>query len=170
LRIFIIFCLILSNIYALGAIKTFNSDFIQSVKNPSGSKVEYTGNIVIDTDSKVAWFYKTPVEKNIYILNKAVTIIEPQIEQVIFTKHNIQIDLFSIIEKASTKKENFTHKVDSQNYNIKVAKSGDITGIEYLDEFENNVTITFTNTHYNKKINQDIFEFTIPSSYDILYK
>jgi len=170
LRIFIIFCLILSNIYALGAIKTFNADFIQSVKNPSGNKVEYTGNIVIDTDSKIAWFYKTPVEKNIYILNKAVTIIEPQIEQVIFTKHNVQIDLFSIIEKASAKKENFTHKIDSQTYNIKVAKSGDITGIEYFDEFENNVTITFNKTSYNQKIKPEIFEFTIPSSYDILYK
>ena len=167
---FIIFCLLFSTIYASNTIKTFSSDFVQSVKNTSGSKVEYKGNIFIDTNSKIAWIYKTPIEKNIYIVDKAVTIIEPQIEQVIFTKHNTQIDLFAIIEKASQKKSNFTQKIDSQNYNIKVASSGDIIGIDYLDEFENSVNITFNNVSYNKKIDSSIFNFNIPSNYDILYK
>lgn len=167
---FIIFCLLFSAVYGSNTVKTFSCDFVQSVKNSSGSKVEYKGSIFIDTNSKIAWIYKTPIEKNIYIVDKAVTVIEPQIEQVIFTKHNTQIDLFAIVEKASQKKSNFVQKIDSQNYNIKVASSGDIVGIDYLDEFENSVTLTFHNTSYNKKIDSSIFDFIIPSHYDILYK
>ena len=43
-----------------------------------------------------------------------------------------------------------------------------IQSISYLDEFENKVTIFFTNQHKNTKVSQDIFIVRIPLDYDVI--
>lgn len=170
MKIFIILSLFFSLGFSFDKVTTFNSDFIQTINNPTGQTIEYSGTIQIKGNSKIAWFYKTPMAKEIYILDNEVTIIEPDLEQVIVTKHNMQLDLFSILSQALEKKKNFSHKIDKQNFDIEVDKNGKIKAINYLDEFENKVQISFNNTLYNSKIEDKIYEFVIPYNYDIMYK
>lgn len=170
MKSFVILSLFFSFLFSFDKVTTFNSDFIQTINNPSGQKIEYSGTIYINGNSKIAWFYKTPMSKEIYILDNEVTIIEPDLEQVIVTKHNIQLDLFAILSQALEKKKNFSYKIDKQTFEIEVDKNGKIKVISYLDEFENKVQISFNNTLYNNKIEDKVYEFVIPYNYDIMYK
>lgn len=156
--------------YASNKIDTFSSQFVQTITNPQGQKVVYSGDIHISSSTKVAWFYKKPMEKNIYILGEEVTVIEPMLEQAIVSKHNMQVDILKVLQEAKNAKKPFSTTIQKQKYDIDVDKNGVIIGISYVDEFENNVLITFVNSSYNNKIYDDLFEFYIPFNYDIIYK
>lgn len=170
MKIFLFLALLFSTIIASDKIKTFSSNFSQTIINPSGNSVKYSGQIHMQSSDKIAWFYTKPMIKNIYIVDKDVTIIEPELEQAIKTKHNMQVDLPSLVTKAYLNKKDFTQIIDKQSYTIIVSKDGLIKEINYIDEFENNVNITFYNTKYNQSIHDDLFEFYIPFDFDIIHK
>ncbi|NLO16647.1 MAG: hypothetical protein GX118_00405 [Arcobacter butzleri] len=166
----LIICIMFSNIFAMDSIKSFSSDFIQEITKHQETKVEYKGNIIIANNSHIAWFYTSPLEKSIYIIKDEVVIIEPMIEQVIYTNHHVQIDLLEILKKAYHIKKDFQEIVEATTYSIKVDKEGKIEKISYIDEFENSINIIFFNTIYNKDIDMTLFEYNIPDEYDIIYK
>ena len=151
-------------------VKSFEASFVQTIKNPSGNKVNYNGILYIKEPNKIKWEYKTPIEKIVYINKDSVTIIEPELEQAIVTKIDQEINILNLLKKA---KKITTNEYQSEFNNITYTlniENGNLQQIKYQDEIENDVTITFTNIKQNHIINSEIFLFTIPYDYDVIKK
>ncbi|MEN8303112.1 MAG: LolA-like outer membrane lipoprotein chaperone [Campylobacterota bacterium] len=149
-------------------INSFEADFKQIITDDKGKELSYSGHIVASKPQYALWSYKEPVEKNVYITPRYVTVVEPEIEQAIVRKIASDFDFFNMIKKAKKKRENiYVATLNESKYTIKLEKSM-IKSISYLDEFENNVSIVFNNQSNNKIFSEDTFRAKIPVEYDII--
>jgi len=151
-------------------IQTFEANFTQTIRSPSGKKISYRGILHIHEPSLVRWQYITPIEKFVYIKKYTITIIEPDLEQVVVTKLDKEINVLELLKQATLISQN----TYSSNFNniqyILTLKNNLLENIQYKDELENEVIITFKKVHQNHKIDNSIFKFTIPHDYDVIKK
>ena len=148
--------------------KSFDADFKQVVTDEHGKKLKYSGHLKALSPRYVLWKYKTPMKKSIYINPRKITIIEPEIEQVIIRRVSLDFDFLKIINNAKEiSKNNYIASIDNTKYLIKI-KNSLITSISYKDEFENSVNILFSNQKKNVHISKTIFIPIIPKDYDII--
>jgi len=151
-------------------VKTFEASFIQTIINPSGNEVKYTGLLHIQEPDKIKWQYQDPIEKFVYVKKNSVTIIEPELEQAIITKIDQEINILNLLKNAKKiSTNNYLSLFNNVEYSLTL-ENKKLNKIAYQDEIENNVIITFTNVQQNHKINKDIFLFTIPFEFDIIKK
>jgi outer membrane lipoprotein carrier protein len=151
-------------------LKTFEASFTQTITNPSGNKVIYNGLIHIKEPYKIKWQYKNPIEKFVYINKHTVTIIEPELEQVIMTKLDQEINILNLLKNAEKVGENdYISNFNNIDYSLSI-KDQTLIGISYIDEIENKVLISFQNVQQNHTIEENIFKFTIPLEYDVIKK
>lgn len=149
-------------------INSFEADFKQNVVNDKGVTLSYTGHIQAVKPQYALWNYITPVKKEIYVTEYKVTIIEPEIEQAIVKVINSDFDFFSIIEHAKKIEENiYSAKFKESVFKIKLHKET-IESISYIDEFENQVVISFTNQKQNQSIDKSLFSPVIPPEFDTI--
>jgi len=170
ISIFLFFSLFISKLFALPNIKTYEASFTQSIINNSGKEVLYNGQIHIKQPALVLWKYNDPIDKFVYIKNDKVTIIEPELEQAIITKLDKEINLLNLLKNA---KEISKDKYESTLYNtqyILTISNDQLTQINYTDEIDNKVKISFENIQQNHKLSKNKFEFMIPFEYDIIRK
>ncbi len=164
-----ILMLFFTQIFAyIDTINSFEADFTQSVTDEKKKVLNYTGHIIASKPQNALWQYNTPVKKEIYINAYNVTIIEPEIEQVIIRKLESNFDLFNMMKNAQqidTEKYKAVYK-DSEF--IITTKNNIIETISYIDEFENNVKITFTNQKQNEVIDLEVFTPKIPIDFDVI--
>ncbi|MFA7083693.1 MAG: LolA-like outer membrane lipoprotein chaperone [Arcobacteraceae bacterium] len=151
-------------------ITSFQASFEQTITNASKSVIKYQGELYIKDDSKILWQYKTPIIKNVYILDDVAIIDEPELEQAIYTKLDKEINLIKIIKEAEKNSDNsYTATINNINYEIMLVNN-QISNISYKDELENSVSIDFKNITQNHNIEAEIFKFIPPTSYDIIRK
>ncbi|MFA7092689.1 MAG: LolA-like outer membrane lipoprotein chaperone [Arcobacteraceae bacterium] len=151
-------------------IKSFQASFEQTITNSSKTTITYKGEIFIKDDSKILWQYKTPIVKNVYILDNFAIIDEPELEQAIYTSLDKEINLFKILQEAKQVDTNhYQATLNDMSYTIKLINN-QITTISYKDELENNVSIHFSNITQNHTIDAELFQFFPPASYDIIRK
>jgi len=149
-------------------IKTFEASFKQSITNPSGKKVSYTGTLHIQEPNKIKWQYKNPIEKLVYIKKYTVTIIEPELEQAIITKIDKEINILNLLKNAIKTSDNtYTSNFNNTEYILQL-KDQKLTQISYKDEIDNDVVISFKNVLQNHKIDSKTFKFFIPYEFDII--
>lgn len=156
--------------FAITDIKTYEASFTQSIVNNSGKEVLYNGQIHIKQPSLVLWKYNDPIDKFVYIKNDKVTIIEPELEQAIVTRLDKEMNLLDLLKNAT---EISKDKYESTLYNtlyILTIIDDKLTQINYTDEIDNKVTISFKNIQQNHKLSNNKFEFMIPFEYDIIKK
>ncbi len=147
---------------------SFEADFNQIITDDKGKKLSYAGHIVASKPQYALWSYKTPVEKNVYITPRYVTVVEPEIEQAIIRKIASDFDFFNMINRAKKISDNlYVATLNESKYTIKIEKAM-IKSISYLDEFENRVAIIFKNQSKNRVISEDVFRANIPVEYDII--
>jgi outer membrane lipoprotein carrier protein len=165
-----IFVLSLSANNDIENIDTFEASFSQSIVNSSGKEILYDGEIFIKQPSNILWRYLDPIEKLVYINNRNVTIIEPDLEQAIISKLEKEINILELVQTA-VKIDNNLYKstLDNKEY-ILLIKDNKLTQIKYLDDIENKVTISFNKIKQNQNISPEIFKFNIPYDYDIIKK
>lgn len=151
-------------------IKSFQASFEQTIVNSSKTAIKYEGEIYIKDNSKILWKYKTPIIKNVYILENVAIVDEPELEQAIYTSLDKEINLFKILEEAKqTAKNEYEATLNSINYTI-LLKENKISTISYKDELENQVSIHFNHVIQNQDIDGELFKFLPPVSYDIIRK
>jgi outer membrane lipoprotein carrier protein len=151
-------------------LKTFEANFEQSIKSNSGNEISYLGNVFIKNSGKILWEYKTPIEKNVYVLNNFVIIDEPELEQAIYTTLENEINIIDLIKGSKKVDENtFLASIDEIKYFISLEK-GKINTISYTDKLDNKVLISFNAVKQNENISDDVFKFDIPDYYDIIRK
>ncbi|EAH5310824.1 LolA-like outer membrane lipoprotein chaperone [Campylobacter jejuni] len=166
-KTFLIFFIFIGQLFALDLnFNTFSSNFTQIVKSKN-STLSYSGHFILSKD-QAYWSYDTPSKKEIYINKNQVTIVEHDLEQVIFSHLDNIPNLNEIFKKVSLiDKDKLVAKYDNINYTIKLNQE-QIQSISYKDEFENDVIINLNNQIKNPKINSDVFKAKIPQNYDIV--
>jgi len=153
---------------SLDNIHSFKADFTQSVTDEKNKVLEYKGNVIASKPQNALWRYLTPVNKDVYINSDAITIIEPEMEQVIIKHIKSNFDFFNMIKNAKQiDKDTYLATYQNSQFTIKT-KSLLIDSISYIDEFENKVTILFSNQKQNEKIIDESFVPNIPLEYDII--
>lgn len=148
--------------------KTFEGNFNQTIINASGKEIVYKGKVFIKEPAKILWQYKNPIIKNVYVIANTAIVDEPELEQVIYTRLQSEINLLSLIKKAK--------KIDENSY---IATLGDtqyellfinnvLSTINYEDTLENKVSISFKEVKLNGEIPNNRFQFLPPEHYDIV--
>ena len=172
-KFLVLIMLFISNVFAssqLENLKSFEADFIQSVTNEADKTIEYKGKVFIKNSSKVLWKYKTPIIKNVYVLNDIAIVDEPELEQAIYTTLENSIDIVKLLKDAKKVEEN---KYEAELYSTKyiiLLENDKIKSLSYSDQLENNILITFLNSKQNINISDVVFNFIPPEYYDIVEK
>ncbi|MBU1658307.1 LolA-like outer membrane lipoprotein chaperone [bacterium] len=167
---YLFFLLILaSEIFAFfDAISSFQADFTQTVTDEKNKTISYSGTIIAEKPQNAMWTYEKPVKKNIYISSNSVTIVEPEIEQVIIKKIESNFDFFKMIQGAKQiENDTYIAIYEKSKFTI-TTKNKLIESISYKDEFENKVKIIFKNQKQNIEIDSQQFIPKIPIEFDII--
>jgi outer membrane lipoprotein carrier protein len=148
--------------------KTFKSDFTQTITNPSGKTISYSGNIVANNENMYIWRYNKPIIKEVYIIQSDVIINEPELEQTIYTTLDSQINLFELIKKAKkVSKYEYISNFNEVEYGL-YFKNDLLQSIAYKDEIDNKVNIIFKNQQINQNIDSKTFLFDQNPDFDII--
>jgi outer membrane lipoprotein carrier protein len=153
---------------SLDSIHSFHADFSQAVTDDKNTTIQYSGKIWAQKPQEALWRYITPIQKDVYINEFNMTIVEPEIEQVIIKNIQAKIDFFQMIKNAKkidpTRYEAYYNNVRFMiEMNEKVIQS-----ISYQDDFDNTVIISFTKQKQNTKIDKEIFEAKYPLDFDVI--
>lgn len=153
---------------SLNHIYSFEADFTQNITDEKNKVLTYNGHLIASKPLYALWRYIKPVKKDIYINSYNVTIIEPEIEQVIVKRIESKFDFFSIVESAREIKKDVYQAFYRESKFTITSKNGFIESISYLDEFDNKVKILFTNQKQNMEIDNSTFVPKIPSEFDLI--
>lgn len=149
-------------------LNSFDADFTQSVTDDKEKSLIYKGHILASKPQNALWSYKTPVKKSVYINRSDVTIVEPDIEQVIIRKIDSSFDFFTLIKNAKKIKEDvYLANYKESEFTI-TTKNNFIESISYIDGFENKVKIVFKNQKQNEKVDKELFTPRFPLEFDII--
>ena len=151
-------------------LETFKASFTQIITSSTQNVIEYEGEVFIKKSGKIFWKYESPVVKNVYINNDSAVVIEPELEQAIFTQLESEINIIKLLNNSKKVSENlYTTNIDDVDYSIKTVNDK-INQITYKDKLENSVDIKFSNVVQNGNISDDIFKYEVPDTYDIIKK
>jgi len=149
-------------------LSSFEADFVQTITDEKGTVLSYSGSIKALKPQSALWNYTKPVEKTVYIQNNRVSIVEPEIEQVIIRKIRGDFDFFTLLNRAKKiDKNHYVAKFEESEIFISL-KASKIDSLEYKDKFDNDVKILFSKQKQNGKISSEIFTASYPSGYDII--
>ncbi len=172
IKYFLISFIFLGMLHAnvIDKITTFEASFTQSIVNSSNKEILYTGTIKVKEPSLMLWNYNSPIEKLVYINQSKVMIVEPDLEQVIVSTLDKEINILELVQDAvKVSKDTYLTTLNDREYTIKIINKI-LTMIKYQDEIDNNITITFDNIKQNKQIESSVFYYNIPHSFDIIRK
>ena len=166
-----IFTLLLSftlSFASFDTLNTFQADFTQSVTDDKNESLIYKGHITASKPQNALWEYTTPIKKDVYINRFSVTLIEPEIEQVIIRKIESNFDFFSMVRNAKKIENNKYIANYKESEFIIITKNSLIKSISYVDEFDNKVKIVFENQKQNEKVNPELFVPRYPLEFDVI--
>lgn len=150
-------------------LESIDSKFEQRIVDDHNKTITYTGTLLAKKPSLAHWHYATPIEKDIYIKQNYVTIIEPDLEQVIKKDLGENIDIISIVKRAKEVSENYYIAIyNEKKYHIHLSEAKVLHSIGYDDDFGNKTTIEFIAPKLNEAISDAAFEVTIPEGFDII--
>lgn len=153
---------------SINNINSFKADFIQSVTDDNNSTLSYKGNVIAKKPQNALWSYIKPIKKNVYIDESSVTIVEPEIEQVIIKRIESNFDFFMMIKNA-IKINNNTYEASYKDAKFIITTRDDlIKSISYKDEFDNKVNILFKNQKQNIDVEDKLFIPNYPLNFDII--
>jgi outer membrane lipoprotein carrier protein len=153
---------------SLDNIDSFQADFTQTVTDDKNKSLVYSGHILASKPQYALWDYKKPIQKFIYINESRITVIEPEIEQVIIRNIESNFDFFYMIKNSKKITKDRYEAVYKEARFIITTKNNLLKSISYVDEFENNVKIVFENQKQNEKLNLEVFSPVYPVEYDII--
>lgn len=147
---------------------SYQANFKQTIIDETGSRIIYRGTFFAKQPNYALWHYDSPVKKDVYIFNKDITIVEPELEQVIYKKNMVTFTLFSVIKKAKQKDKNtYVHTIDDIEYKL-LAQNKTLKKLTYLDTLGNQVEIVFSKQYPNKSLKNAKFHAKYPSDFDII--
>ncbi len=149
-------------------INSFEADFKQEIKDEKGKVLLYSGHVISIKPKSALWSYTSPVKKSIYIVDNTVTIVEPEIEQVIVKHISSEYDFFNLIKNAKEIQKNKYLTIFKEQKYIITLRDFKLFSISYTDEFDNDTLITFSKQEQNKNINKNLFLPSFPQEFDLI--
>ncbi len=147
---------------------TFQANFIQTITDEKNKILIYSGSVLASKPQNVLWHYKEPVDKLVYINAYSVSIVEPEIEQVIIKNLDTNFDFFNMIKNAKKiALDIYFVKFKNVEFYIKT-KDNLLYSISYIDEFENAVKIIFSNQLYNQEISEKRYIPSFDLDFDVI--
>lgn len=163
MKIFLMIFIISLTLFA-SELVMIKSNFKQVITDEHNKTINYSGWFVAsDINKSSKWYYKSPIEKIIFVNKNISIIIEPDLEQVIEQKIKNSLDIFKFLRQ---KNDNFYVNFNNIYYHV-IKKNGILETIDYVDDFRNKTRITFTNVKYNIDVSKDL-EVTIPDYFDYI--
>jgi len=154
-------------LYASFDIRSIKADFIQTITNEQNNTIKYSGKFYARSDNKALWIYQKPIKKELYFIDGKVVIIEPELEQSIFSRAKKLPKILDILKSAKKEKNRLIAHCCDTTYII-LTKGNQIISVSYKDKVGNKVKINFFNEEINLIIDDEIFRYKIPEYYDIL--
>jgi len=153
----------------LSDIETLKTTFVQKITNNTSNTLVYQGKMYAKKkDNQALWIYEKPIKKKIYYKDGKIVIIEPDLEQATFARLKKIPNIITLLKKAKKISNNrFVTVFNGKKYLITTDKKF-VKYIEYKDDMQNHVKISFINPVVNKAISDDLFIYHIPKGYDIL--
>ncbi len=153
---------------SINVIDSFDATFIQTITDEKDKMITYKGSVLATKPQNALWSYTSPISKDVYVNQDLVTIIEPEIEQVIKKRITSDLNLFELIKKAKKISEGLYEASYMGKKYLIAFKDDLLESISYKDEFDNSVKILFENQKQNKKIDPTLFTPKIPLDFDII--
>ncbi|GMR01324.1 MAG: outer membrane lipoprotein chaperone LolA [Gammaproteobacteria bacterium] len=168
--------------------QTLEADFQQTLRTHEGEVLQQTeGEFYLDRPGKFRWNYRTPYEQIIVSDGERIWIYDVDLQQVTVQKQSSGLPAtpMSLLEDSSTLHQNFNvTPIDEHDgvYRLKLlSKSNesdfgeiviglDEKGLRFMqlhDQFEQVTDIVFSDINTNKKLSDEIFEFTPPEGVDV---
>lgn len=169
MKIIAILFLSFSFLFAKIDINSFESNFIQTIKDSSGKEAKYFGKIYFKKPLKIFWKYEKPIKKDIYIENQKIITIEPELEQITISKNSKVKNIITLLNSAKKISKNSYEAIfEGKKYYI-YFKNRKLKKISFKDRFDKNVEIIFTNPKQNIDINDTLFQIKIDPTFDVIY-
>jgi outer membrane lipoprotein carrier protein len=150
-------------------IQTFQADFKQTITDEHNSSIVYEGNIRAKQPHFALWYYQTPIEKSVFMYAKQLTIVEPELEQVMVKEITNEFNLLTILQSAKqVNATTYTTTFSDHTFTINL-KDKKIVNISFKDTFDNTIIIQFSNVHYNEPLENQMFSPKIPDYFDIIH-
>ncbi|GAA7502316.1 LolA-like outer membrane lipoprotein chaperone [Helicobacter pylori] len=138
-------------------LQSFSANFKQVLKNEK--PLVYYGVLKAKAPNWALWVYEKPLKKEIYMNDKEVVIYEPNLFQATITPLKDKTDFFTILKRLKKQDDgSFKTTIHKTTYRL-VFKDGKPFSLEFKDEMNNLVTITFSQTEINPTIANEIFVF-----------
>ena len=151
------------------AIDKEKNNEIHTEKHQKNREKMYQGNIQALAPNKVLWKYHKPIPKDIYVNAGEMIIVEPKLQQAIFTRLQEKMDLLSLLKVAKQVEENLYEAVVLNQKYLLHLENGILKAVHFDDDLGNQVEIVFSNIVVNQKIDAEIFVFHPSSDMDIIY-
>ena len=149
-------------------INSFEADFIQTITDDKNKILNYEGKVIASKPSSAVWNYSKPITKNVYINSNSITIVEPEIEQVIIKDIASSFDFFHMLQNAKKITDNsYITEFNGKKFSL-IVRDKLLYSISYIDEFENLVKIIFSNQKYNQKIDEQRYVPLFSLDFDIV--
>jgi len=149
-------------------IQYFEANFTQNIVDDKNKTITYKGYVKAAKPQYALWQYKSPVNKQVYILPHKIIVVEPELEQAIIKRLGNNFDFFSLMKNATKiDKQHYIANFREKKYLLTMDKDR-LISISYKDEFDNSINIEFTNEKIDKKIEKKSFIPKIPKDYDLI--
>lgn len=171
MRFFIFFMIcIIPLCAAFDTLKSLQGTFLQEIATLEGESIVYSGKIYMKKPALVRWDYEKPTPKQLFFDGKEAKIYEPQLEQLTIIKIDDKVlDFSTLLKNAKKQSDGRYHAViEGKEYVLSVDSKEIPSFVEYLDEFDNTVKISFHDCQPNINIADSFFEFDPPSGIDIV--
>ena len=86
-------------------LNSYQARFTQTIMNTEASRLTYEGTFSAKKPHYALWVYTKPLPKSVYLLDDEITIIEPELEQVIRQK---TAQTFLFLSFLTTRKKKMT--------------------------------------------------------------
>jgi outer membrane lipoprotein carrier protein len=153
---------------SMNNLDSFEATFVQTITDEKSKVIQYEGSVLATKPQNALWSYKSPITKDVYVQQNLVTIIEPEIEQVIIKRITSDLNIFELIKKAKKISKGLYEATYMNKKYIIAFKDDLLESISYKDEFDNSVKILFEKQKQNKEINPALFTPNIPTYFDII--
>ena len=168
--------------------KTMSADFVQTLRTDDNEVLqESKGHFYLSRPGKFRWNYMTPYEQEIVSDGERIWIYDVDLQQVTVQKQSASTNNtpMALMEGKLKLKEAYNiSELDHRDgiYRLKLSsKSKDVDfselivgvdeqGLRFMqlrDQFEQTTDIVFGDLELNKKLADDLFEFTPPEGVDV---
>jgi len=166
---YIFFLLIFTwKLIALDIGSSFQANFVQIIYDEQGKEIIYKGKVYALKPQNILWSYEEPIQKDVYISQSVVTVVEPELEQAIVKSLDADLNLFELLQTAKqVSVQEYIAQYRDQLYSLYL-KDTLLETIRYKDQFEHTIEISFSNQKKDQPIDAKLLTPFIPEGFDII--